>query len=57
MKKTFFVVVFVLLGVMVALVGFAPATLADWGLQKATAGRLGLAEPKGPSGPARVGWY
>lgn len=34
-------------GIVVALVGFAPATLADWGLQKATAGRLGLAETEG----------
>ncbi len=36
-----------LIGVIVALVGFAPATLADWGLQRATAGRLGLAETDG----------
>ncbi|MGH1360043.1 MAG: type II secretion system protein N [Burkholderiaceae bacterium] len=35
------------LGVVLALVGFAPATIADWGLQKATAGRLGLAETDG----------
>ncbi len=35
------------IGVVLALVGFAPATLADWGLQKATAGRLGLAETEG----------
>ena len=36
-----------LVGIIIALVGFAPATLADWGLQKATAGRLGLAETQG----------
>lgn len=36
-----------LLGIVAALVGFAPATLADWGLQQATAGRLGLAETDG----------
>ncbi|MGB7301403.1 MAG: type II secretion system protein N [Burkholderiaceae bacterium] len=35
------------LGVIAALVGFAPATLADWGLRQQTGGRLGLAETGG----------
>mgnify|MGYP003627915794 CR=1 FL=1 len=56
MKKTLLVIVAALFGVLIALVGFAPATLADWGLQKATAGRMGLAETEGTvwSGSGRL---
>ncbi|MEZ5649019.1 MAG: type II secretion system protein N [Burkholderiaceae bacterium] len=40
-------VVAVLIGALVALVGFAPASLADYGLRRATQGRLALAETEG----------
>lgn len=37
----------VVVGSIVAVVAFAPASLADWGLRQATAGRLALAETQG----------
>jgi general secretion pathway protein N len=49
-------VVAVLLGLVVAVIGFAPASLADWGLRQATQGRLALAEAEGTiwQGSARL---
>lgn len=46
MRIVYFIAASVI-GAVLALIGFAPATMADWGLQKATAGRLGLAETEG----------
>jgi general secretion pathway protein N len=47
MRRVIFFVVAGVIGVSAALIGFAPATLADWGLREATAGRMGLAETRG----------
>ena len=47
MRRVIFFVVAGVIGVIAALIGFAPATLADWGLREATAGRMGLAETRG----------
>ena len=45
--RTLLIVFAVLLGLVTAVVGFAPASLADWGLRQATDGRLALAEADG----------
>lgn len=47
MRRILAFVIAGLVGVLAALVGFAPATLADWGLRQATAGRVGIAESSG----------
>lgn len=47
MRWTIALICAALLGILAALVGFAPATLADWGLRESTAGRVGLAETDG----------
>ncbi|MEZ5740213.1 MAG: type II secretion system protein N [Burkholderiaceae bacterium] len=45
-----------LLGLLIALIGFAPASMADWGLQRVSNGRLALAEADGTvwNGSARL---